>query len=411
MIPGIVTIFDALGLDPWRAGVALVPAADLLPDTARWLAEPGKPLPPDTAERAWSELQGVGPYTPPLQPFPFVVTRPALVTGLVDAGQFGQVLVALRTRYPADHPIRLVFVAGETLRVVEQTLGAADQQVVPDVIMLPPLALLADTHGAEGAAYVVARLLGPYGCPWDREQTPRSMRGALLEETYETLEALDGDDPEALAEELGDLLLHVLMQAEMGRQAGQFELRDVYAHMTTKLIRRHPHIFAALAVRDSAEVLWNWEAIKQAERAEKQARPRGALDGIPPGLPALAEAQKLTYKAARAGFDAPDSKRAWAKVHEELAELQAAVAQPVRDPAHLEEELGDLLLAIGKLAWKLELDAESALRSAGIKFRRRFAMVEQLAAAQGRTLAAMQVPEKEALWEQAKGQAGHESAD
>jgi tetrapyrrole methylase family protein/MazG family protein len=212
---------------------------------------------------------------------------------------------------------------------------------------------------------------------------------------------------DALAEELGDVLLHVLMHSEMARQAGEFDIGDVYEHIATKLIRRHPHVFGELNVIGSADVLKNWDAIKREERASNGQAPRGLLDGIPAGLPALMTAQATIRKAAKAGFDSDDQDWPWNKLHEEIDELNAAAhteahADDVMRAARIEEEFGDMLLAASKLGIRLKLDAESALRVATAKFRRRFAAVERLVREQGRDLLTTSVAEKQALWQQAK---------
>jgi tetrapyrrole methylase family protein / MazG family protein len=277
----------------------------------------------------------------------------------------------------------------------------------------------------------VARLLGPGGCPWDREQTHLSIRQDLLEETYEALEALDAADMDALAEELGDVLLHVLMHSEMARQAGEFDLGDVYEHIATKLIRRHPHVFGEardLGLEASSEaqapslqspvpspsvddVLKNWDAIKRKERATNGQAPRDLLDGIPAGLPALMAAQATIRKVSKAGFDSADPDWPWNKLREEIDELhRAAHAEQHADNAtrtqRIEEEFGDMLLAASKLGYRLKLDAESALRVATAKFRRRFAAVEYQLREQGRDLLTISLEEKQALWQQAKDDDG-----
>jgi tetrapyrrole methylase family protein/MazG family protein len=386
----ITTICSQLGLDPLAEGLQLLPADALLP-----------PVPPSAApgDGAWCEQHGAGPYAPPLVPFPLVATRPLLVCRL--GGQAAPVAAALRTRYPPDHPVTLA--APGAPPCVITLAGLADAIGEPELCAyLPPLAPLDDLRGPDGPLAVVVRLLGPAGCPWDREQTHRTLRRELLEETYEALEAIDSGDMRALAEELGDVLLNVLMHSEMARQAGTFDIGDVRAGIAAKLIRRHPHIFGDTVVGGSGDVLRNWEAIKQAERAAKGEAPRGALDGIPAGLPALAAAQELARKAAKAGFDAPDMAAGWALLDEELAEVRAEAAAPSSDMARLEAELGDLLLAAARLAWQLGVDAESALRAAGARFRRRYAAMEQRLAAEGRALGAMSVPEIEAAWDAAK---------
>lgn len=254
---------------------------------------------------------------------------------------------------------------------------------------------------------VVVRLLGPGGCPWDVQQTHQDLRAGLLEEAYEVLEALDAQDMPALAEELGDLLVQVLIQSEMARQAGHFDLGNVLEQITAKLVRRHPHVFGTLAVAGMGEVLGNWEAIKAQELAAKGRERTSALDGVPAGLPALAAAQKIGAKAARVGFDWPTLRETWAKVTEEFDELaqaqQAHAAAPsAASQAHVADECGDVLYVVVQLARWLGVDAESALRQANAKFRRRFRAVEQAAQARGQSIAALSLEEALALWAAAK---------
>ena len=412
----------ALALDPLEHGLQLLDALDLMIDEGRRTKDEGQltfdisipnpqsPTPNPTA--AWSEIQGIGPYTPPLLPYPLAATRPALICQVYNRRVASNVKLSLMERYPPEHPVTLVRAAGVAgaEQVWTVPLHELDHQNDLDHLAcayLPPLTPLDDLRGPEGITTIVARLLGPGGCPWDREQTHLSIRKDLLEETYEALEALDTGDMDALAEELGDVLLHVLMHSEMARQAGEFDLGDVYEHIAAKLIRRHPHVFGELNVAGSDEVLKNWDAIKREERATNGHAPRGVLDGIPPGLPALLTAQETIRKASKAGFDSDDQSWPWSKLHEEIDELyRAAHAEPHADAAsratRIEEEFGDLLLAASKLGYRLKVDAESALRVATAKFRRRFAAVERLLREQGRDLPTISVAEKEALWQQAK---------
>jgi len=246
----------------------------------------------------------------------------------------------------------------------------------------------------------MARLLGPDGCPWDVRQTHRSLRGALLEETYELFEAIAEADNEGMREELGDLLISIFAHGEMARQQGNFAIEDVFAHASAKLIRRHPHVFANLHVDGEGAVLRNWEQIKAAELAAKGRTRASLLDGVPMALPALAAAQALGKKAARAGFNWTELDQVWVKLHEELDELAAAVA--AGDTTHSAEELGDLLFVVTRLADWLQIDAELALQDANAKFCRRFHAVEAAAAAQARPLSSMDLAELIALWETAK---------
>lgn len=423
IVPGL-SFVDAvcarLELDPLEHGLQLLDALELVVRAAfdahgPALAEPVRAQTADHAIQdpsgAWSEVQGHGPYIPALVPFPLTPTRPALICQLYNRRIASHVKLSLLERYPADHPITLVRAAGVASgeRVWSVPLYQLDHQRGLDHLTcayVPPLAPLADLRGPEGVAYVVVRLLGPGGCPWDREQTHQSLRANLLEEAHEVLEALDAEDPDALAEELGDLLLQVLMHSEMARQAGEFDLGTVYERIASKLIRRHPHVFGDVDVAGSAEVLRNWETIKHAERAAKGQPPSGLLEGIPNSLPALATAQELTRRAAKASFDWPDVQGLWDKLHEELAELRAAIGEPgeTARARQIADEMGDLLFTVANLARWLQVDAESALRMANARFRRRFERLDVLARAQGRALPALSAAEKVALWEQVKAQ-------
>ena len=242
------------------------------------------------------------------------------------------------------------------------------------------------------------------GCPWDRVQTLSTLKPCVLEETYELLAAMDRpEDTANYVEELGDVLLQVMFQCVMAEQEGRFTFDDVANAIADKLVRRHPHVFGDAVANDPATVLKNWEQIKQQEH-RMEAR-HSALDGVPPTLPALLKAQRSQEKAARVGFDWKDAKGPLAKIREELAELEEAVAasdDTARDP-HVKEELGDLLFSATNLARHLKADAESALEGATAKFARRFRAVEAGAKEAGRDLKAMSLAEMDALWDAAKG--------
>lgn len=390
----------AFGLDI-SAGAQLWEAGALLA-AARPAGLPGPGAAP--AVRSYAETRGLGPYAPPAAPFPLSPVAPALVWWRGDGGAAAplEALAALlRQRYPADHPVALAPLdadggAGEAAGLPLGELPALAPRPAPLVLLHVP-ALPLDARGADGLAWVVARLLGPGGCPWDVRQTHQSLRGALLEEAHEVLEALDAGDMAALSEELGDLLIAVFAHSEMARQGGHFDLGDVFAQVTAKLVRRHPHVFGELTVDGEGQVLRNWEQIKAEELAAKGRARASALDGVPPGLPALAAAQKLGKKAARAGFNWAELPQVWAKLREELDELAAADG-----PAQAAEELGDALFVLTRLADWLGVDAEAALRDASRKFRRRFTRLEAAAADMGRPLADMGLDELLALWGEAK---------
>jgi len=218
---------------------------------------------------------------------------------------------------------------------------------------------------------IVSRLRAPDGCPWDREQTHASLRGALIEECYEVIEAIERADDANLKEELGDLLLHVVMHSQMAGERSAFTLEEVAAGICDKMIRRHPHVFGDKLAKDSAEVLRNWEQIKKEEKKSRS----GRLDGLPTSMPALLRAQNAQKKAGRAGFDWPDAGPVFEKLEEEVAEVRKALADG--DARAVEDEVGDILFTAVNLARKLHVDAETSLASATNRFIRRFEAVER----------------------------------
>jgi tetrapyrrole methylase family protein/MazG family protein len=266
---------------------------------------------------------------------------------------------------------------------------------------------------------LMATLRAPNGCPWDRKQTHESLKPYLLEETYEVLEAIDQQDHAKLREELGDVLLQVIFHAQIAAESGAFTTEDVIDALATKLIRRHPHVFGNGTHRDaitnSQQVLSQWEEIKRSER-EAVGSPQSALDGVPKTLPALLRAYQTQARAARVGFDWPESDAGFSqilgKISEEIGELRDAVAQgrPERESAHgqpsgpgpIEAELGDLLFSLVNLARFLKVNPEEALRRATNRFTDRFHLVEAQAAEQGRALPDMTLAEMDALWDEAK---------
>ena len=264
--------------------------------------------------------------------------------------------------------------------------------------------------GTAFAAFVdlIARLRAPGGCPWDREQTHESLKAMTIEEAYEVLEAIDRADDEHLAGELGDLLLQVVLHAQIAAEASRFTIRDVIERVAAKMVRRHPHVFAGAKADTPEEVLRNWEAIKQAELLAKGGEKPGAsmLDSVAAGLPAVMEAFQMTTKVSRVGFDWPDVPAVLEKLDEEVAELREAAASRQSDRHRVAEEVGDLLFAVVNVARLIGVDPESALKSANRKFRRRFAFIEQALARGGRAPADATLDEMEALWAEAKTQEG-----
>jgi len=255
----------------------------------------------------------------------------------------------------------------------------------------------ADQSGFEDLLAIMRRLRAPGGCPWDAEQTHESLTRYLLEETYEVIEAIDAKSPEMLKEELGDLLLQPIFHCAIAEENGTFTMADVIHTLCDKLIRRHPHVFGDMEIRDSSAQIENWEQIKKAEKGEER---RSALSGVPPHLPALLKAQKITEKASRVGFDWEHVDQVVAKVMEELHEFEEAMAEG--DEEHMEAELGDLLFAIVNLGRFLSINPEEALRKTINRFQQRFLHVEESLHAQGRQMNNASLMEMDALWEEAK---------
>jgi ATP diphosphatase len=253
------------------------------------------------------------------------------------------------------------------------------------------------------AIAIMARLRAPDGCPWDREQTFDSIKRHTLEETYEVFDAIERRAWPDLKDELGDLLLQVLFYAQMASEAGYFTIDDVAANLNAKLIRRHPHVFAGVQATDADAVLRNWEQIKQTEKQAAAASTTSMLDDVPRTMPAMLEAGKLGSRAAKVGFDWPDSSGLFDKLHEEIAELHAELAAPAeaRQNSAIEAELGDILFTAVNLARHLKADPESALRATNAKFRRRFSAMESSAG--GRDALAASTPSQlDDLWNRAK---------
>jgi len=240
---------------------------------------------------------------------------------------------------------------------------------------------------------IIARLRGPDGCPWDKKQTHASLKPYLIEESYEVLQALDEDTPQKLCAELGDLLLQIMLHAQIAAEAGQFNIDDVVRGISSKLIHRHPHVFGGQKVQDAGEVEVNWEALKQEEREEGES----LLAGVPEQMPALAYSQSIQRRVARVGFD-------WEKVEEIIDKLAEEVAEIKKAPDQQEKakEFGDLLFTLANVARRLDIDPEMALRSANQRFYRRFAYMEKVCRERGIDFGRLSLDEQNALWEEAK---------
>lgn len=380
----------------------------------RWGLDPAAGVQVATAER----LIGL-----PLEPsVPLLIVPDALLVGRERAGEAAAAtgplprplpgrngpagrdpIGVLRRLYPADHPV------GRFGNTAPTTVGelVADDLAAP--LYVGPIAATAAFGGAWAMPAISARLREPDGCPWDREQTHESLRGHLLEEAYEAYDALTDPATPALAGELGDLWLQIVLHAQLAAEEGVFDLADVQAAIAAKIVRRHPHVFGDAVARTAGDVNRQWERIKAQERADEAAAAEptagaaaaeptaGALEGISRSLPALAASQEMQDRAAALGYEWPSLDGVLAKVREELDELHAAASQVERS-----EELGDLLFVLVDVArWK-GLDAESALRTANDKFRRRFRVVERLAAERGVALRDLSFDQLDDLWRVAK---------
>ena len=265
------------------------------------------------------------------------------------------------------------------------------------------LTVPASGNGAsfERLCNIVARLRAPGGCPWDREQTLETLRPCLVEESYELLDVMAGDNAAGHCEELGDVLLQVVFQALLREEKGEFAVADVLNGVSDKLVRRHPHVFGDVAVSGADDVLRNWEQIKKREKKASDGAPRSALAGVPAALPSLLRAQRVQAKAARVGFDWPDKDGPQAKIAEELGELDEAVKGG--DASKVEDEMGDVLFSVVNLCRFLKVDAETTLRKAVDKFSRRFQAVERMTQEAGVEMKDCSLEELDRYWEKAKG--------
>jgi tetrapyrrole methylase family protein/MazG family protein len=382
------------GLDP-AAGIAIVAAERLVAVPI----EPSLPLVILPAARLEADDREAAD---PGASSPVVVTSGESASGAGQEpaaplpGRHGprgrDAIAVLQRLYPADHGIGR-FGQPDGLTVESLTtaeLGAA--------LYLGPVAPVQDAASPWGVPWISNRLRAPDGCPWDREQTHQTLRNHLLEEAYEVYDALDQGATTELAGELGDLLLQIVLHAQLAAEEGVFDLTDVWQALATKIVRRHPHVFGEAEAKTASDVNRQWERIKQGERAAAgTADAKSALDGISRALPALAASQEMQERAANLGYDWPSIDGVLDKVREEVGELVEA-----ETPDDRAEELGDLLFVLVNVGRKTGIEVEAALRAANDKFRRRFRHVERLAAAQGTALRDMSFEQLDALWDAAK---------
>jgi tetrapyrrole methylase family protein / MazG family protein len=321
------------------------------------------------------------------------VSRAEALPGRAGSGGADAVAV-LRRLYPVGHAVGRF---GTDMTTLDDL--TADDLAAP--LYLAPIAVEAAFAGPWAMPAISSRLREPDGCPWDREQTHLSLRNHLLEEAYEVYDALTDPATPRLADELGDLWLQIVLHAQLAAEEGVFDLADVQAAIASKIVRRHPHVFGEAEARTASDVNRQWERIKAAERASAAASggdaTSSALDGISRSLPALAASQEMQERASNIGYDWPTLEGVLGKVEEEVGELRAAA-----NPAERGEELGDLLFVLVNVARRLGVEAEGALRDANDKFRRRFAIVERLAAERSVALRDLTFDELDELWDRAK---------
>jgi tetrapyrrole methylase family protein/MazG family protein len=323
----------------------------------------------------------------------FPPSGPALIAQIYDRDVAAEVKLTLMAAYPDEHPVHLVHGAGTAEEVVEDLpLHAIDKS--PHLGLLSSLYVepLSDQASFEAFQEVIARLRSPEGCPWDREQTHLSLRPFLLEEAYEALDALDREDMGDLAEELGDLLLQIVLHAQIATENGDFNIHHVLEGIATKLIRRHPHVFSEVDVSGVAGVIRNWEQIKAAERqAHGMPEKNGLLDGVPTALPALSQAEQIIERVGRVGFDHLSAQG----TPETIIGMLAAIGSEGVNKS----SLGDVLLAVTAMAHQAGVDAESALREALGRFRARFGEIEADALDAGEALMDLSAEELSRRWD------------
>lgn len=333
-------------------------------------------------------------HHPPVNP-----DYPALLGQVYSRDLASNLKLTLMNQYPDEFKVTLIHAAG-TPGAITETVPLYELDRSPHIAHLTALYIpaLGSMSSFEQFQEVIAHLRAPEGCPWDRKQTHLSLRKYLLEEAFEVLEALDAEDPAALVEELGDLLLQIVLHAQIATDDGEFRMADILQAINAKMIRRHPHVWGDVNAENPEAVVKNWDALKkQEQQAGNKPKRESLLDGVPKGLPALLQANEYQDKAARVGFDWWQIDTVIDKVREEFDEVLSA-----EDDAHRAEEMGDLLFVIVNWARWLKIEPETALREANAKFYRRFHYIEQAVAAQGKQMTDFALPELDALWDEAK---------
>ena len=329
---------------------------------------------------------------------PFPPSAPAVIAQIYSPSIASDVKLTLLAVYPDEHRIQLVHGAGTPDVLVESLpLYQVDRSTHTGMVTSLYLPPLAPQSSFESFQELIAHLRAPDGCPWDREQTHQSLRPHLIEEAYEILAAIDENDPQGMTEEFGDLLLQIVLHAQIASEYGEFDMTDILSGIHEKIVRRHPHVFSDLVVKDKETVLKNWELLKAEERQAGLNKGDSSFDGVSMALPALVQADTYQKRVARIGFDWSNLQGVIDKVIEEFQEVQQT-----KSKTELEYEIGDLLFSIVNLARWSDIDAESALRLANNRFRKRFIFMEAEARLQARPLTEFSMDELDALWEIAK---------
>ncbi len=317
--------------------------------------------------------------------------RPALVCHL-QPGLLAGLKDRLLRSYPPEHRAKLVSLGEGQAKVLDSTLSGLERLPRGSYVhclYVPPR----DGASFESLVNIIVRLRGPGGCPWDREQTHISLKPYLLEEAYEALEALDEEDPVKLKEELGDVLLQILLHSQMAREEGTFQIGDVVSGLAQKLVRRHPHVFGTAEAKDAQQVIARWEELKREERGEQAS----ILEGVPKGMPSLVTSQTMQRRVSRVGFEWRDRDELLEKLREEVEEVWAAT-----DPEQRLVEFGDVLFVLADAARWLGVDGDEALRQANQRFRQRFQYMEESCRRRGVALDSLSPEDWRRLWQEAK---------
>ncbi len=335
-----------------------------------------------------------------------LLNKHLIICQIYDGLVASDVKISLLEQYSPEHLVTLVQAAGDPDQTIKTVpLSELDYEWTLDnrtSLYVPPIKEeQATNHSFPRLKSIIRALRAPGGCPWDQEQTHESLKRYLVEETYEVLQAIDEQDDEHLVEELGDVLLQVMLHAQIGEDEGFFNIYDIIRTLSDKMVRRHPHVFSDTMVGSTEDVLVNWDQIKAQENKGQKRQEVSILDNVEKGLPPLLFALELQKKASEIGFDWPSTKEVWNKIYEELKECQTE--EESGDMVKLESEIGDVLFSVVNLSRKHGIDPALALISTNQKFRHRFSKIEESASVQGKAVESLTLGEMEALWQKAKG--------